>query len=125
MKSNMKLVFKLLTISVFLFSCKKEKSNPIVNTTATITSFTPNTATQGVTVTITGTNFIGVTAVSFGGTAATSFSVVNSTTITAVVGAGASGNVSVITGNGTAILSGFTYTVAPPIQKGLVIDSRM
>jgi hypothetical protein len=108
-------------IGMMLFSCKKEKSNPIVNTTATITSFTPNTATQGVTVTITGTNFIGVTAVSFGGTAATSFSVVNSTTITAVVGAGASGNVSVITGNGTAILSGFTYTVAPPIQKGLVI----
>jgi hypothetical protein len=108
-------------IGMMLFSCKKEKSNPIVNTTATITSFTPNTATQGVTVTITGTYFIGVTAVSFGGTAATSFSVVNSTTITAVVGAGASGNVSVITGNGTAILSGFTYTVAPPIQKGLVI----
>jgi hypothetical protein len=108
-------------IGMMLFSCKKEKSNPIVNTTATITSFTPNTATQGVTVTITGTNFIGVTAVSFGGTAGTSFSVVNSTTITAVVGAGASGNVSVITGNGTAILSGFTYTVAPPIQKGLVI----
>jgi hypothetical protein len=108
-------------IGMMLFSCKKEKSNPIVNTTATITSFTPNTATQGVTVTITGTNFTGVTAVSFGGTAATSFSVVNSTTITAVVGAGASGNVSVITGNGTAILSGFTYTVAPPIQKGLVI----
>ena len=75
----------------------------------TITAFTPSTASSGATVTITGTNFTGATAVSFGGIAAASFVVVNTTTITAVVGAGASGNVSVTTPGGTATLGGFTF----------------
>jgi hypothetical protein len=108
----------LLSISI---SCNEasdfDGSSPIPS----ITSFTPATAGAGTTVTITGVNLTAATVVNFGGTAATSFTVINSTTITAVVGAGASGNVSVTTGNGTAIRSGFTYTVAPPIQKGLVI----
>ncbi|MFY8003710.1 MAG: hypothetical protein ACOVNR_02665, partial [Chitinophagaceae bacterium] len=76
------------------------------------TSNNPN-ATQngytGSTITITGTNFTGATAVSFGGTAAASFNVDNATTITAIVAAGTSGNVSVTTPNGTANLAGFTY----------------
>ncbi len=78
----------------------------------TITSFTPTTASTGTTVTITGTNFTGATTVSFGGTAATSFTVVNNTTITAMVGSGASGSVSVTTPNGTASLAGFIYCPA-------------
>ena len=75
-----------------------------------INSFTPSTACSGSTVTITGTNLSAATAVKFGGTDAASFTVVNATTITAVVGAGASGSVTVTTGGGTASLSGFTLS---------------
>ncbi len=82
-----------------------------------IISFTPTSAANGATVTITGDNFTGATSVSFGGTAANSFTVVNSTTITAEVGAGASGNVEVITPEGTAALSGFTFIPAPTIAS--------
>lgn len=78
--------------------------------TPTISSFTPVTATTGNTVTITGTNFTGATQVIFGGTAATSFTVVNATTITAVIGGGSSGVVTVITPGGTATLAGFTFS---------------
>lgn len=81
----------------------------------TISSFTPTTASTGVTVTITGIGFDGATAVTFGGVAATSFTVVNSTTITAVVGAGTSGVVAVTTPGGTGTLAGFTYQVLAPV----------
>jgi hypothetical protein len=83
-----------------------------------ITSFTPTSAATGTTVTLTGTDFTGATAVSFGGAAATSFNVVSATSITAVVSAlGASGNVSVTTPGGTAVLAGFTFIPAPVINS--------
>lgn len=82
-----------------------------------ITSFVPATATTGVTVTITGTNFTGATVVSFEGIPASTFTVVNSTTITAIVGAGATGNVSVTTPGGTATKSGFIFITAPTITS--------
>lgn len=78
----------------------------------TITSFTPSPACSGATVTINGTNLTGASAVSFGGTAATSYTVVSATQITAVVGAGAAGSVSVTTGGGTATLAGFTMNTS-------------
>ncbi len=78
-------------------------------TVPTISSFTPTTASQGDTVTITGNNFIGVMSVSFGGVAASSFSVNSNTSIKAVVGNGASGSVSVNNGTNTATLAGFNY----------------
>lgn len=78
----------------------------------TITSFTPASGIQGSTITITGTNFTGATAVSFGGIAAASFTVVSPTSITAVVANGASGSVMVTTPSGSAVLSGFSFTVA-------------
>jgi polyisoprenoid-binding protein YceI len=74
-----------------------------------ISSFTPTSSAAGSTVTITGTNLTGATEVSFGGTPAASFIVVNSTTITAVVGTGASGSVSVTTSFGIATKTGFTF----------------
>ena len=80
----------------------------------TITSFTPANAPTDSLVSITGTNFTGVTAVSFGGTPAASFTVISSTYITAIVGSGASGNVSVTADGGTATLGGFTYDAPPP-----------
>ena len=83
----------------------------------TITSFSPTSAGTGQTVTITGTNFTGVTAVRFGNTAASSFTVVSATSITAVVGAGATGNVRIVTANGNTNRAGFTFittTTTPP-----------
>lgn len=82
-----------------------------------ITSFSPASGFTGNTITISGTGFTGATAVSFGGTPAASFTVVNSTTITAVIAAGSSGNVEVVTPGGTAIKSGFTYIGAPLITS--------
>jgi large repetitive protein len=75
-----------------------------------ISSFTPTTGGQSAQVIITGSNFIGVTAVSFGGTAAFFFSVNSPTQITAFVGAGSTGQVSVTNPSGTGSLPGFTYT---------------
>jgi hypothetical protein len=80
-----------------------------------IVSFTPTIAVTGTTVTINGANFKGATAVSFGGVPATSFTVISPTSITAVVGAGASGDVTVTTPKGTAALAGFTYTIPPTV----------
>ena len=67
----------------------------------TVATFTPSSTGQGVTVSITGTNFIDVTSVKFGGVNAASFTVFSPTSIGAVVGAGASGSVSVTTTGGT------------------------
>lgn len=75
----------------------------------TITSFSPSSASTGVTVTITGTGFTDVSAVSFGGTPAASFTVVSSTQITAVVAAGSSGQVQVTNIDGTGSRPNFIY----------------
>ncbi len=83
-----------------------------------ITSFLPTDACAGTTITITGNNFTGTTAVSFGGTAATSFNVVSNTTLTAVLGNGTTGIVSVTNSFGTGTKTGFVYTgtcITPPV----------
>lgn len=74
-----------------------------------IASFTPASATAGTTIVITGTNLSAATAVRFGGTSARSFTVNSDTQLTAVVGSGASGAVSVVTYGGTASRDGFTF----------------
>ncbi|MBC7912512.1 MAG: IPT/TIG domain-containing protein [Pyrinomonadaceae bacterium] len=79
-----------------------------------ITSFTPKSASLGTTVTLTGTNFAAAQDVDFGGTRAASFRVLSSTSITAVVGGGSSGNISVTTPGGIATSSGFTYVENVP-----------
>jgi len=63
----------------------------------TITSITPTSAGSGTSVIITGTNFTGVTKVTFGGTDAVSFNMDSETQITAVIGAGSDGSISVTT----------------------------
>ena len=88
----------------------------------TITSFTPNLAGNGDTVTILGTGFTGTTAVQFGDTAASSFTIVSDTEITAVVGTGASGNITVTNPAGSDALSGFTYLVAQYDFEGNALD---
>jgi hypothetical protein len=84
---------------------------PIIN------SFTPTSGGNGTSITITGTNLTGATAVNFGGIAASSFTVNSATSITAVVGTGASGNVSVTTPGGTASIAGFAFIPPPTITS--------
>lgn len=81
-----------------------------LNTAPVVTSFSPGTGGSGTVVQIRGSNFTGVTAVSFGGVSAAGYTVDSTEGITAVVGAGASGNVAVTTANGTASLAGFNFT---------------
>ncbi|TAE24464.1 MAG: T9SS C-terminal target domain-containing protein [Candidatus Kapaibacterium sp.] len=83
----------------------------------TITNFTPTSGGNGTVVTITGTNFFGATVVRFGGTPASSFTVVSATQINAMLAAGASGAVQVVTPGGTATQAGFTWQAAPSITS--------
>ncbi|QEC79292.1 IPT/TIG domain-containing protein [Mucilaginibacter ginsenosidivorax] len=78
-----------------------------------LSGFTPMTAARGATVKLSGSNFTSATAVSFGGTAAASFKIVSDTLITAVVGTGATGAISVTSPGGSAILPGFKFIAAP------------
>jgi hypothetical protein len=63
----------------------------------------------GGTIKITGTGFTGTTSVTFGGTEAGSFTVDTDTQISAVLGAGSSGDVVVTNGIGSGSYSGFIY----------------
>lgn len=89
----------------------------------TISSVNPASAIKGATVTITGNNFANATAVKFGGTDAASFTVVSPTSITAVLGAGASGQVSVTTGAGTASWNNFNFIASPVIANATPIQA--
>jgi len=75
----------------------------------TISSFTPASGAAGTSITITGTNFTEATAVSIGGVAAASFVINSTTSISAVVGTGASGDITVTTPYGTATAGRFAF----------------
>ncbi|MBB3057753.1 photosystem II stability/assembly factor-like uncharacterized protein [Mucilaginibacter gotjawali] len=75
-----------------------------------ITSFAPVTAKIGDVITIKGQHFTGTTSVMFGGVAAASFNVISDTQITAVLGKGSSGTVTVTNPGGTGSITGFTQT---------------
>lgn len=91
-------------------------------TSPQVLSFSPGTAGAGTTITITGVNFSGVNEMNFGGVPAASFTVVNDNTITAVVGAGASGPVTVKTAQDSGSADGFVFT-APPVITGFTPTS--
>lgn len=79
----------------------------------TITDFTPKAGSAGTTVTITGAWFAG-TEVKFGGTNAASFTVDSPNQISAMVGSGSTGKVTVTTDGGTAnSAENFTYVDDP------------
>lgn len=78
-----------------------------------VASFTPTNAITGSIITIRGIGFTGTTAVTFGGTPAASFTVVSDSVITAVVGGGSFGAVSITNAFGTATRSGFNYMLCP------------
>lgn len=90
--------------------------NITLDCSPSITSFTPNFAAYNDTVTLKGINFTGTSSVTFGGNNALSFSVVNDTTIAAVVDTGASGNITIVTPNGTVSIAGFTFNSAAIIS---------
>ncbi len=88
-----------------------------------IDSLTPKKGSTGTPITIIGFGFTGATSVSFGGTAASSFKVNSDTSITAVVGTGATGDVTVTTASDTVTISGFTYIAPPPAPTITLIGS--
>lgn len=77
-------------------------------------SFAPTRGTKGDTIVIRGFNFTGVTQVQFGGMNALSFAVISDTVIRAVPGYGFSGNITVVSGNNSASLPGFTWLAPAP-----------
>jgi large repetitive protein len=82
-----------------------------------ISSFTPSQAGPGDTLTISGRNFSGASAVNVGGLAFNSFSLASDKIIKAIVGAGISGDITVTTPYGTAILAGFIFSAPPVINS--------
>jgi IPT/TIG domain/Secretion system C-terminal sorting domain len=86
-----------------------------------ITSFSPDSAGTGQTVTIHGSHFTGVDTATFGGYGVYSLTVVSDTLITAVVGIGGSGSVTVEGPGKFAQLGGFTFitTPSPTLQPQL------
>jgi hypothetical protein len=78
----------------------------------TISSFTPTMICLGNNVNITGANFTGATSVTVGGTPVSSFTVNSSTSITATVGSGTTGLISVVTPTGAATSSS-VLTITP------------
>jgi hypothetical protein len=73
-------------------------------------------ATQGTVITLTGTNFNHVAGITFGGKPAASFQVISPTSITAIVGQGASGDLSISSAAGNVFKTGFTFIPKPQIQ---------
>jgi len=84
-------------------------SDSTTHDTTFIRSFTPTSGHRGDTILISGAHFTGTSTVSFGGTDAASFFTLNDSTIIAIVDSGSTGNVSVVSPFGTAVLPGFTF----------------
>ena len=79
-----------------------------------VTSFSPTEGGEGTNVLILGKHFTDAMAVSFGGTAAAGFTVDSNTEITAVVGKGATGKISVTNSVNTGESSS-SFTFTPPV----------
>lgn len=100
---------------------------PAVKIPPKILSFAPLSGGKGTVLTISGQYFTGATAVTIGGIPAASFTVVSPTTITATVGSGGSGVITVTTKDGTNAITFFTFiseAVAPPKPKILIIPDE-
>jgi len=75
----------------------------------TVTGFTPQSATSGTMITITGSGFLNTPVVTFGGIAATNVHVVNDSMLTATVAGGSTGYVAAQAFNGIDSIPGFTF----------------
>lgn len=78
-------------------------------------SFTPTIGEEGTAVHITGGKFSGVQSVYFGNTPASSFTVESDTSLTAIVGAGTTGDITVSNDKGTGVIGPFVYGFPPVI----------
>jgi len=83
-----------------------------------VTSFTPSAGKTGDAISIHGKFLTNATAISFGGANASSFTVVSDTVITAIVGNGAIGGITVTTPSGSGTLEEFTYIYPAPVVTG-------
>ncbi|RYY47475.1 MAG: hypothetical protein EOO06_12455 [Chitinophagaceae bacterium] len=105
----------LLLIGLLCLNADVKANNgfapPVIN------SFSPYIAGQGETIIIYGNDFTNVTSVSFGGQPALSFQVISNFQVQAIVGAGASGAVSITTSAGTGSLGGFVYDNSAQINS--------
>ncbi|HEX6432408.1 MAG TPA: IPT/TIG domain-containing protein, partial [Niastella sp.] len=90
------------------FTFIRDTTNLPDTTVPVIVSFSPVRGKKGTGVTIYGSHFTGASAVRFGGVLAASVTVTSDNFIYAVVGTGATGNVSVTTPHGIATKPGFT-----------------
>jgi len=92
---------------------------PLVN------SFTPSNGCAGTTpVVITGTNFTGATSVSIGGVNVSGFTVDSPTQITATIGSGTTGTISVTTAGGTGTsASSFTINPLPTVSANASVSN--
>lgn len=89
----------------------------VVNFAPGVVSFTPQSGGNGTLVTINGYNLLNTSAVLFGNVNAKNFNVVSASVITAVIDTGSTGNVTVVTPYGTALLSGFSFTSGTGIKE--------
>jgi photosystem II stability/assembly factor-like uncharacterized protein len=85
--------------------------------TPVIYSITPAIGGKGTSVNITGINFSGATSVKFGGVNAAFYTINSDTGITAIIGSGASGNVSVSSPHGAFDFPGFQFSDVPTITS--------
>jgi photosystem II stability/assembly factor-like uncharacterized protein len=85
--------------------------------TPILNSFGPARAGNGTVIQITGENFTGVSSVTFGNIPAASFTINSQTSITAIVAAGASGNVTIVSPHGSVSKPGFIFTTVPVISS--------
>ncbi|WP_276503211.1 FG-GAP-like repeat-containing protein [Terrimonas pollutisoli] len=99
---------------------KYQRFNPPLQ--PAMTSFYPSTGSTGTAVTITGSNLSSILDVSFGGTKAASLTIVSANKIIAIVGGGASGNITISNLFSTLIKPGFTY-IPPPAANPPRINS--
>lgn len=113
---------RLITFTATAGSIQSPSAARLISITAlpvpVIASFSPTIATTGDIVTLTGTNFSGATGIGFGGVSAKSFTVNPDNTVSAIVGAGGNGNVSITTQYGIGSLAGFVFIDAPVINAG-------
>ena len=79
-------------------------------------NFSPQLASKGATILISGNYLGGTKSVSFGGVPALSFKVLSTTSVSAVVSDGATGSVTVENETGVTSLPGFTYVSPPTID---------
>jgi photosystem II stability/assembly factor-like uncharacterized protein len=93
--------------------------------TGLIESFSPTSGPEGTVVSIKGTHFSATTNVFFGGVQAERILSITDTLVRAIVGKGASGDVSIVTASGSARKPGFIFIKPPQNNLPLIVTRRI